>query len=62
MATAFTLFSLGDLVTQSCFEHNEKIDLTRTVKQAIVVGVVMNPVSQLYMSRIAPLVTLKGHP
>ena len=60
MATAFTLFSLGDLVTQTCFEKQERVDLSRTFKQALVVGVVLNPCSQIYMSRIAPLVTLKG--
>ena len=56
MITAFCLFSLGDITCQFLFEKTKKWNVKRTMTQGCIAMFVLNPMSQFYMLKVAPLI------
>ena len=58
MATAFLLFSLGDMTCQ-ILEKRQEWDYMRSLRMASVAGLVLNPVSQLYFHFLVPCIDVR---
>ena len=57
MITATLIFAMGDITCQKVIEK-KKIDFNRVCSQAIIIGLMLNPVSQWYQLTIAPSIVL----
>ena len=67
MATAFLLFSMGDMTCQ-ILEKRQEWDYMRSLRMASVAGLFLNPISQVYFHYFVPCIdvrrrfpTAKGH-
>ena len=57
MATCFCLFSLGDITCQR-LQKLDKWDKGRTLRQGLAATFINNPMSQLFIAKIAPMIVV----
>ena len=58
MMTAFILFTFGDMTCQT-LEQRTQWDYMRTLRMASVAGIILNPISQVYLNKIVPHLDLR---